>query len=98
MKTDDNISREFCEGCHIGTMQPCRATYAQWHNGQFVVVPGMPAWRCDFCGDTYYDNEALTRLVLLLGPETGSEHERRRRATGLDDSFGDGLGDRWRVC
>ncbi len=98
MSKDSNESREFCEGCHIGSVQPYRAIYAHWHDGEFVIVPGVPAWRCDYCGDTFYDTKALSRLTLLLGSEPSSEGQRRWRATGLEESGGEGLGDRWRVC
>ncbi len=98
MEDADNITREFCDGCHVGSLQPCRAIYTQWHNGQFVIVPGVPAWCCDFCGDTFYDSQAMNRLVLLLGPEPGTENSSRRRAAGLEESSGEGLGDRWPVC
>jgi YgiT-type zinc finger domain-containing protein len=94
METDDNNIREFCESCHAGSLQPCRAPYAHWHDGQFIVVPGIPAWRCDFCSEVFFDSAALTRLVLLLGSEANLEGQRRWRTAGLDDSSGKGLGDR----
>jgi len=97
MNRDTDESKEFCDGCHIGSLQACRATYARWHGGQFVIVPGVPAWRCDFCGDTFYDIEALTRLVMLLGPESNLEDHRRWRATGPDESSRTGLGERRRI-
>jgi YgiT-type zinc finger domain-containing protein len=98
MSKDVNTGREFCDSCHIGSWHPCRATYAHWHDGQFIIVPEVPAWRCDFCGDTYYEREAISRLVLLLGPEPDSAQGRRWRATGLEESGGEALGDHWRVC
>jgi YgiT-type zinc finger domain-containing protein len=88
---------EFCESCHVGRLLPYRATYAHWHEGEFIVVPGVPAWRCDYCGDAFYDNEALARLVLLLGPESVPGDHKRRRTAGLEGSVGEGLGDRRRV-
>ena len=98
MNKDVNSVGGFCESCHIGSWQPCRATFCHWHNGQFVIVPEVPAWRCDFCGDTYYDRDALSRLVLLFGPEPDSAQERKWHATGLEENGGDSLGDHWRVC
>jgi len=97
MNKDATESKEFCESCHIGSLQACRATYARWHDGQFVIVPGVLAWRCDFCGDTFYDTQALTRLAMLLGPESTLDDHRRWRATGPDDSRRTDLGDRRRI-
>jgi YgiT-type zinc finger domain-containing protein len=98
MSEDDNESREFCESCHVGSLRPYHTIYAHWHSGEFVIVPGVPAWRCDFCGDTFFDNEALSRLVLLLGLDSNTGGQRRWRTTGLEESGVKELGDRWRVC
>lgn len=94
MQSDPKPDVEFCEICHVGSLRPYRATYARWHDGQFVVVPGLPAWRCDVCGDTFYDNSALAQLALLLGPEVNVEDQKGRRSPGLDDGQRTGLGDR----
>jgi YgiT-type zinc finger domain-containing protein len=94
---DPSESKEFCAVCHVGSLRPHRATYARWHEGQFVIRPGMLAWRCDFCGMTFYDDAALARLALLLGPETDLDEERQWPATGLEESWEPGLGDRRRV-
>ncbi len=97
MNEDTSESREFCVTCHAGSLWPHRATYARWHDGQFVIMPGVPAWRCDFCGETFYDDEALIRLSLLLGPESDLDEERQWRTTGLEGGQEPGLGDRRRV-
>jgi len=97
MNIEVDRESEFCEGCHVGSLRPYRAPYARWHNGQFVVAPRVPAWRCDYCGETFYDDDALTRLFLLLGPESDMEDERRWRATGLDEDRRPELGNRRRV-
>lgn len=94
MNKEGDDSREFCDVCHIGSMRPQRAIYARWHDGQFVVVPGVPALRCDFCGDILFDENALTQLVLLLGPESGVSDQYQRRASGLDENQETGLRDR----
>jgi len=97
METKSSTPPEFCEICHAGSLYPHRATYARWHAGHFVVLPGVPAWRCDVCGDTFYDAAALTQLTLLLGPEMGTQHPRRWRPYGPDESLGAGLGERRRI-
>jgi YgiT-type zinc finger domain-containing protein len=97
MNADVSESRVFCAYCHIGSLRPHRATYARWHDGQFVIMPGVPAWHCDFCGEILYDNGALTRLVLLLGPESDLEDQQRWRAAGLEENREADLGDRRRA-
>lgn len=98
MSSEAAKTEEFCKTCHVGSLQPLRATYARWHDEQFVVRAGIPAWSCDFCGDTYFEDDALTRLVLLLGPESTLEDQRRWRARGLGGNRGTGLGSRRRVA
>lgn len=97
MNTNENASQEFCQNCHVGSLRSYRTTYAHWHDGQFVIMPGVPAWRCDFCGDTFYDDEIMIRLTLLLELESGLEDQRQWRATGLEEGWGSGFGDRRRV-
>jgi YgiT-type zinc finger domain-containing protein len=97
MAADQDSPLEFCEICHVGELHLHRATYARWHAGRFVVLPGVPAWRCDVCGDTFYDAAALEHLALLLGPEMDAEHPRRWRPHGIDENLDAGLGDRRRI-
>lgn len=97
MDTQQSEPQEFCSICHIGSPQPSRVTYARWHEGQFIVVPGMPAWRCDFCNETFYDDEAFERLIMLLGPESEAEDQRRGRAFGFGGQWKPELGDRHRI-
>ncbi len=84
---------ELCPICRIGAMRPTRATYARWHGGQFILLPGVPAWRCDYCGDLVYDETTLARLIALLGPPDSGENEpalyRDRRQSGYGDFLED---------
>ncbi len=57
-----------CLNCRIGYMRPRRITYASHHGDLFVVVPNMPAYICDVCGNRQYDEEALMQLTPLIGP------------------------------
>jgi len=84
----------FCTNCHIGSPQPCQATFARWYDGQFVVMPGASAWRCDVCGEISYDQDVLNRLVLLLGTESCLQDRQRGRTTGLDENWEMSLGPR----
>jgi hypothetical protein len=60
-------------------------------------MPGVPARRCDFCGEIFYDREVLGRLALLLGSDFGLENRRHGRMAGLDENWEMGL-ERHRIC
>jgi hypothetical protein len=54
----------------VGTLRPKSVTYANWHVGQFVTAPNLPAWSCDVCAWRQIEPEALNRLLWLIGPVT----------------------------
>lgn len=60
-------------------------------------MPGVPAWYCDFCGEMVYDGEIMMRLVMLLGPESDLEDQRRWRVTGREEDWAADFGDRRRM-
>lgn len=45
--------------------------YFTWLGDELIAVPDFPAWVCDICGRCEYDDNALTRLTLLLSPNAG---------------------------
>jgi YgiT-type zinc finger domain-containing protein len=45
--------------------------YFTWLGDELIAVPDFPAWVCDICGRCEYDENALTRLTLLLSPNAG---------------------------
>lgn len=45
--------------------------YFTWLGDELISVPDFPAWSCDLCGRCEYDENALTRLTLLLSPNAG---------------------------
>lgn len=45
--------------------------YFTWLGDELITVPDFPAWVCDICGRCEYDENALTRLTLLLSPNAG---------------------------
>jgi YgiT-type zinc finger domain-containing protein len=59
-----------CPNCHVGNLHPKSVTYANWHVGQFVTAPNLPAWSCDVCAWCQIEPEALHRLLWLIGPVT----------------------------
>jgi YgiT-type zinc finger domain-containing protein len=68
-----------CPNCRTGNLQARSVNYANWHAGQYVVVPNMPAWSCDVCALCFVDPEALQRLLPLIGPVTRPDPTLPRR-------------------
>ncbi len=69
-----------CPHCHVGQLHPKAVTYANWHGGQFVTAPNLPAWSCDVCAWCQIEPEALQRLLWLIGPVTRPNLAQPRRA------------------
>ncbi len=68
-----------CPNCRTGNLHPRTVNYANWHAGQYVVVPDQPAGSCDVCALCFIDPEALQRLLPLIGPVTRPDHTLPRR-------------------
>ena len=69
-----------CPNCRTGTLHQRTVNYANWHAGQYVVVPNMPAWSCDVCALCQIDAEALQRLLPLIGPVTRPDPAQARHS------------------
>jgi YgiT-type zinc finger domain-containing protein len=82
-----------CPNCHTGQLRQRTINYGNWHAGQYVVVPGLPAWSCDVCALCQIDAEALQRLLPLIGPVTRPDPTQPRRAASTQRSIGDSLYD-----
>lgn len=52
-------------------MHRAYVAYYTWLGNELITVPDFPAWVCDMCGRCDYDENALTRLSLLLSPNAG---------------------------
>jgi YgiT-type zinc finger domain-containing protein len=78
-----------CPNCRTGYVHPRSVNYANWHAGQYVVVPHMPAWSCDVCALCLIDPVALQRLLPLIGPVTRSDPTLPRRAAGAQSPVND---------
>jgi len=78
-----------CPNCRTGTLRRRTVNYANWHAGQYVVVPNMPAWSCDVCALCQIDPEALQRLLPLIGPVTQPDFTQARRAAHVRLSVND---------
>jgi YgiT-type zinc finger domain-containing protein len=69
-----NIDPVFpCRECQAGHMHRDYIAYFTWLGDELISVPDFPAWVCDICGRTEYDENALTRLTLLLSPNAGKK-------------------------
>ena len=60
-----------CNECQAGHMHRAYVAYYTWLGNELITVPDFPAWVCDICGHCEYDENALTRLSLLLSPNAG---------------------------
>lgn len=59
-------------------MHRTRKVYYTWIGEDLITVPDFPAWACDFCGRTDYDEEALNSLSLILSPLAGTGKKSKR--------------------
>jgi len=71
-----------CRECQAGHMHRDYIAYFTWLGDELITVPDFPAWVCDICGRCEYDENALTRLTLLLSPNAGRTLVTTRRRTG----------------
>jgi len=73
--TDSNVSIPEpvfpCVECQAGHMHREYIAYFTYLGDELISVPDFPAWVCDICGRCEYDENALTRLTLLLSPNAG---------------------------
>lgn len=58
--------REICSLCHVGHVRTENLTYTEWYEEELVVVPGVPARVCDYCGEKEYDPLVVGTLRRLL--------------------------------
>ena len=56
-----------CPNCHIGHLHEARAPYVQLYNATLIHMPNVAAWKCDVCGETYFDTQTIRQLEVLIG-------------------------------
>lgn len=61
------MNEETCPVCLVGRLKTTTATYVEVFQGTLIQAPGTAAWRCDTCGQTYFDEVAIQRLSALIG-------------------------------
>lgn len=62
-----------CHHCRIGKFQPTKIAYYSPLNEHLMVIPNVPAYQCDVCGVTDYDEIFMLRLHYLIDKLTGKE-------------------------
>jgi len=55
-----------CPRCHTGVLLLRPVTYFVRTGDDWIVVPEFPAWVCDVCGYTEYDQKTLAWLNVML--------------------------------
>ncbi len=55
-----------CQSCWIGHYKSTHLPYLYWIDDQFIVIPHVPAHKCDVCGKTNFDINFLHKLQFLL--------------------------------
>jgi YgiT-type zinc finger domain-containing protein len=51
----------------VGRLRPIQTTYAHVYDDTLIQMPNIAAWKCDVCGETLYDPEAIRRIEVLIG-------------------------------
>lgn len=41
--------------------------YVHVYDSTLVHIPNVPAWKCDVCGMSLFDDEAIRRIEVLIG-------------------------------
>ncbi len=55
-----------CPVCHDGMLEQQRIETSMRRGDGWIVVSGVPAIKCDLCGETTFSQEVSERLVSLL--------------------------------
>ncbi len=56
-----------CPRCFVGRYRLDTAVYICMYDDKLLSMPNMPAYHCDICGYSEFDESALWRLQELLG-------------------------------
>ncbi len=79
-----------CPTCEVGHLSQLQTVYVQVYESTLVHAPHVTAWKCDLCGEWFFDPDAIRRLDVLVG-EAGPPPNRHalqpaRSARPADDS------------
>lgn len=75
-----------CTQCNVGRYRETDMPYLCSINKRKIVVPGVPGFLCDICGDSYYNPDYVEHLHRLINRSAVSGHQstsaQRSVATG----------------
>ena len=74
-----------CPICHLGILKEAPAVFIQFYGETLIHAPNVPAWKCDVCGETFFDPEAVRRIDTLIG-EGGPPPNRHDDSPASDPS------------
>jgi len=75
------IAENQCNVCHIGVLTLRYATYARQIDNQLVLLPNLPVWVCDVCGEMIQETETVGRIEMLFGLEHMHTEQAERQDT-----------------
>ena len=82
-------SENQCKQCYVGRYRESDMPYLCWMDEREVMVPDVPGFQCDICGDSFYNPEFIQHLaasgcrMLQLGLESGSQVVLDRLGKGI---------------
>ncbi len=51
----------------MGKLQATGMPYIQVYNGTLIQAPNLTAYKCDICGQSFFDSRAVGQLEALIG-------------------------------
>jgi hypothetical protein len=55
-----------CPVCSAGHLHTTGIPYMQMANETLIQAPTIMGWKCDICGETFFDGRAVRQLELLI--------------------------------
>jgi len=55
-----------CAQCYVGRYRESDMPYQCWIDDREVIVPNVPGFQCDMCGDSYPNPEFIQHLHRLI--------------------------------
>ncbi len=85
-----SMNSSHCSQCYVGRYRETGMPYLCWIDDLQVVVPDVPGFQCDVCGDSFHNPDFLQHLHHLIDRSTVSGHHnlaaQRQVATGSNES------------
>lgn len=81
-----NSSANQCKQCYVGRYRESDMPYLCWIDKREVMVPDVPGFQCDICGDSFYNPEFIQHLHRLI--DRGAVSDRHNLSTHRHVSTG----------